>query len=190
MGRSQKISSMLEQQASHQGVSVCQRISGGGAVLASPNLVSLTTIIPINHPLGQVDLVNCFRAAGSAWQRALFELNVESQVCSLVEKPKKALSWVCFAGASHGEIFTPGGKKLIGLAQVRKRHAVAVMSGFYLEPINWSLLFSVHNGTVRDREIAQIQLRTTSLSEAGARFGVTGINALFSRYAHYLEEFH
>ena len=57
---------------------VFQRLSGGGAVLTSPNLYSVTTIIPTSHPLAKLDLVNCFRRIGDVWRQTLVEANVDT----------------------------------------------------------------------------------------------------------------
>ena len=44
---------------------------------------------------------------------------------------------------SHGELVSADGRKLLGLAQIRKRNGVALVSGLHLSPCEWSVLADV-----------------------------------------------
>ena len=84
-----------------------------------------------------------------------------------LDKGAPNLQWICFAGASHGELFDNKGRKLLGLAQVRKRHGIAVMMGMYDKPIDWPMLFSVVKGEYGHADIEQIKAVTTCAKGMG-----------------------
>jgi len=142
-------------------------LSGGGAVITSENLISLTTLLPLEHPLAKLDLIQCFKAVGDLWQKALARQGISTRLCTKVDKGPSSLNWICFAGASHGELFDEKGRKLLGLAQVRKRNGIAIMAGIYLSQINWDVLFNVFQGSSSDDDLAAIKRATTSIEEQG-----------------------
>ena len=86
IGRGQKITPEMKQRAIDKGVDIYQRQSGGGAVLASPNLLSVSTIIPATHPLARQDLIRCFYTFGKLWQKALITTHVMTELCETVNK--------------------------------------------------------------------------------------------------------
>ena len=186
LGRSQKVSSDMLKRADKHGISVYQRLSGGGAVLTSPNLFSLTTLIPVGHPLASLDLVNCFRITGKCWHRALLQTGIESVVCEIVDKGPSNLQWICFAGASHGELFDNKGNKLLGLAQVRKRHGVAVMAGMYNNPVEWESLFDVYKGAIPPEELDAIKNMTTCARTNGTNLSPAIKNTLINHFSQQL----
>jgi len=71
LGRSQKVNADMLARAKKANAGVFQRLSGGGAVITSENLISLTTLLPLEHPLAKLDLIQCFKAVGDLWQKAL-----------------------------------------------------------------------------------------------------------------------
>ena len=81
------------------------------------------------------------------------------------------MRWVCFAGASHGELFDTNGRKLLGLAQVRKKQGIAVMMGIHLNTIDWDTVFSVFQEEFTQSELLTIANITADLSASG--FSIT-----------------
>lgn len=187
LGRSQKITAELQNRALEYGVDICQRISGGGAVIAAPNLLSVTTLVPKQHRLASLDLVQCFNHVGECWQKALHDLGVETTLCNRVKKASAEQQWICFAGASHGELFDSQGRKLLGLAQVRKRNAIAIMMGVYVDAIDWQTLFSVHQGSFTVKDVANIDAITAHIAQH-ARLPVADILHRYDQhFAKWLE---
>ncbi len=106
------------------GVDVVRRHSGGGAVLVVPGeVVWLDVIVPAGDPLWDVDVGRAFHWLGDTWAAALAAMGVEAVVHrhGLLEAPWSRL--VCFAGVGAGEVLTPAGAKVVGLAQRRTRAA-------------------------------------------------------------------
>jgi lipoate-protein ligase A len=56
--------------------------------------------------------------------------------------PAAGLDWACFAGLSPWEVVA-GGRKIAGLAQVRRRQGVLLVGGVLLDGPDWPLLCSV-----------------------------------------------
>ena len=48
-----------------------------------------------------------------------------------------AMRWVCFASLSYGELVGPDNRKIVGLAQVRRRNGVAICAGLLLNQPDW-----------------------------------------------------
>jgi lipoate---protein ligase len=118
------------------GVEVLTRHSGGGAVLLDPSLLSLDVVLPPDHPWMADDLAAVFDQVGAAWLRALEALGATG--LSLHDGPATArrrgtdrerlLAAVCYATLGRGEVLA-GGRKLVGLAQRRRRHGALVQCG-------------------------------------------------------------
>jgi lipoate---protein ligase len=106
------------------GVEVVRRRSGGGAVLLVPGEVLWVDIVlPAGDPLWQVDVGRAFHWLGDAWAAALGDVGVTAQVH---RRGLEAGPWshlVCFAGLGPGEVTSPAGQKLVGIAQRRTRAA-------------------------------------------------------------------
>lgn len=117
-------------------VEVLTRHSGGGAVLMDPDLLSLDVAVPAGHPLLDGDMTAVFGRVGRAWARGLTELGVGH--LTVYDGPNTArrrgspreqlLAAVCYATLGRGEVLA-GGRKLVGLAQRRRRHGALVQCG-------------------------------------------------------------
>jgi lipoate---protein ligase len=117
-------------------VAVVTRHSGGGAVLLDPSLLSLDVVLPPEHPWLAGDLARVFDDVGAAWRRGLEALGV----AGLVVHPgpgtarrrgsarEQLLAAICYATLGRGEVLA-GGRKLVGLAQRRRRHGALVQCG-------------------------------------------------------------
>jgi lipoate-protein ligase A len=115
---------------------VVRRGSGGGAVLMDADLLSLDVLIPAAHPLLGGDLGDVFVAVGRAWAAALADLGLPAaQVHEtagtarrLGNERERFLAGVCYATPGRGEVLVDG-RKLVGLAQRRRRAGALVQCG-------------------------------------------------------------
>jgi lipoate-protein ligase A len=117
-------------------VTVLQRFSGGGAVLLEPSMISLDVLVPAGLPLLMGDLGEVFGHIGRAWAGALEDLGVEdveiyegAGTARRRGSPREQLlGAVCYATVGRGEVLA-GGRKLLGLAQRRRRPGALVQCG-------------------------------------------------------------
>jgi len=54
-----------------------------------------------------------------------------------------AVRWACFASLSYGELVGPANRKIVGLAQVRRRKGTAICAGLLLGQPDWPRLVRV-----------------------------------------------
>lgn len=117
-------------------VPVVPRFSGGGAVLMDDGLLSLDVIVPAGHPLLDGGLTAPFLRIGTAWGEALSALGVPdigihrgaSTTPRRGTDRERLLAAICYATLGHGEI-TSGGRKIVGLAQRRRRPGALIQCG-------------------------------------------------------------
>ncbi|MPZ89440.1 MAG: hypothetical protein GEU81_15505 [Nitriliruptorales bacterium] len=122
--------------ASTAEVEVLTRFSGGGAVLMDRDLLTLDVLLPADHPLLDGDLGAVFLRIGTAWAQALSELGVPDVAVHRDagtarrrgDDRERLLAAVCYATIGRGEVLA-GGRKLLGLAQRRRRTGALVQCG-------------------------------------------------------------
>jgi len=113
---------------------VLRRHSGGGAVLFDADLLSLDLVLAAGHPLADGDLGAVFLAVGEAWAAALGELGVgeltvhRGPAAGRLGGADPLRAAICYAAPGRGEVLHDG-RKLVGLAQRRRRHGVLVQCG-------------------------------------------------------------
>ena len=115
---------------------VAVRASGGGAVWLSPDVLSLDVLVPAAHPWYTDQLGDLFMHVGRVWARALRGVGVD--VLTVHDGPAEArrrgsareqlAAAVCYATRGRGEVLWQG-RKLVGLAQRRRRHGAMVQCG-------------------------------------------------------------
>lgn len=121
------------------GVHVYRRSSGGGAVLTTEQL-GLDVALPAADPLLPADITESYRWLGEVWVAALASLGVQGRLVSVAEARTDAqalsptLKRICYAGLSPYEVVADG-RKLVGLAQRRRRGGALYQCGIYLR---WS----------------------------------------------------
>jgi len=163
LGRGQRPASDALARAQAEQIEVATRASGGGAVIAGPWMPSLTLFLPTGHELARASLPAGYEVVGEACRRALARLGVTADLARrrAAGSPRDdGLGWVCFAGLSHGELVGDCGRKLLGIAQVRRRTGVAMCVGLLLYRPEWESLLRVWLG----REDAQLVDRLEGLT--------------------------
>ncbi|MFM1806773.1 MAG: hypothetical protein RL212_1032 [Pseudomonadota bacterium] len=126
------------------------RESGGGAVLAGPWMMGISVSLPINHHLVSGGPVDSYKWFGELIANVLNQLGVNGAYAISPAQLKadlnagnfKPVSWACFGGRSPWEVLTADGKKIAGLAQVRRRNGVLLVAGILINPTPWGLLCS------------------------------------------------
>ncbi|MEH6826329.1 MAG: hypothetical protein V7629_20775 [Motiliproteus sp.] len=150
LGCSQRPDEAQLQRAEQAGLPIMRRGSGGGAVLAGPWMLSVTLFIPEAHEVGGLNIIEIFSWLERIWTQALNDCGVNCKGVdkTLIDQSKEiskqqGVAWACYASLSHGEVVSPDGRKLVGLAQIRKRKGVALVSGLHLAPCDWRVLCDV-----------------------------------------------
>lgn len=172
LGCSQRLSPEQIQRAQAYSLPLLRRGSGGGAVLAGPWMLSTSIFIPNGHAIAKGNIVKAFSWLEQIWQQSLTAIGID---CRGVNKDdiKKSklfakshnLEWACYSSLSYGEIVCLQGKKLLGLAQIRKRAGVVLVSGLNLAPFDWRPLCDVVNNHIEDAPIlAQMNNYCSELS--------------------------
>jgi lipoate-protein ligase A len=96
-------------------------------------------VLPAGHSLAAGDVVEAYRWFGEVWVDATHALGAESRIVSIAEARDRAgqpteinaLQLACFGTLSPYEVAV-GSRKLVGLAQVRRRNGVLLQSAIHL----------------------------------------------------------
>jgi len=111
-------------------IPVARRGTGGGAVLCDAGTLLVDLAVPAGHPLAPEDVTEAYRPVGEAVRDALAGLGVGCRTVAvdearaMSEARRAAARRACWAGISPYEIVLDDGRKLVGLAQRRRRGAV------------------------------------------------------------------
>lgn len=181
---------LLAQAREDQGLAVLLRGSGGGAVLVGPWMLGLSVALPAQHPLVAPGLLASYRWLGELLASVLQDAGVEARALPPEEArgaaPAGALDWACFAGLSPWELVAADGRKIAGLAQVRRRHGVLLVGGVLLTTPDWPLLCAVLGQAPEQAQA--LRLRTTCWAEqaSAAPSSVELARTLDSRLARVL----
>ena len=136
LGRSQKSSVVMLERAGEEGIDVVVRAAGGGAVIAGPWMCSHTVLVPPDHAFATMSLPRSYEAIGAAWRRALGRLGIPTDIAPRATAGMAGVDharrWACFASLSCGELVGPDNRKIVGLAQVRRRNGMAICTGLLL----------------------------------------------------------
>ncbi len=122
------------------GVDVYKRSAGGATVLIDGDMVGLDIVLPHDDPLLARDLTASYRWIGEAWRAALCALGVDAALVSVeearasthdVSEGARLARLACFGGLSPYEV-TVDTRKVVGLAQVRRRHGALFQTAVQL----------------------------------------------------------
>ena len=121
------------------GVRIVKRQAGGASVYAARDVLGLDIALPSDHPLVAGDILEAYRWLGEVWVDATKSLGANSRLVSIAEarasqqstQYAEALRLACFGSLSPYEVAVAQ-KKLVGLAQVRRRSGILLQSGIHL----------------------------------------------------------
>jgi lipoate-protein ligase A len=154
--------------------------------MAGPWMLSLTLLLPAAHALASASLPAGYRAVGQACRHALHRFSLRTELAPGAPGPAAGrsrdeddeLGWVCFAGVSHGELVAAGSRKVVGLAQIRRRDAVAICIGVLLGRPDWESLLRVWTGRADPWLVRRLEDRTASCAQLASPNDVPSIAAL------------
>lgn len=112
--------------------------------------------------------MEAYRWLGETWQAALLSLDIDTHLLSIAEARAapaplpEVVRLACFGTLSPYEV-TAGGRKIVGLAQVRRRGNVLLQSGLHLDFDAASLARSL--GYPDDLAISALHAAATGLRE-------------------------
>lgn len=137
---------LMQEVDARTGLEVLRRDSGGGAVLTGPWMLGLSVALPPQHALLGTSLTGSYQWLGALIAHTLQECNVPAEAVSPQDVRDRAnacpttnLSWACFGGLSPWEVLS-NGRKIAGLAQVRRSNGVLLVGGVLLNQSPWELL--------------------------------------------------
>lgn len=120
-------------------VAVVRRQAGGTAVFAAAGVLGQDVFLPAGHRLADPDIVEAYRWLGETWASALARLGIPARVVSIAEARAAAgrelpevVRLACFGTLSPYEVVL-GNRKIVGLAQVRRRGNVLLQAGVHLD---------------------------------------------------------
>jgi lipoate---protein ligase len=176
LGRGQRASPELRARAEDEGIALVTRSSGGGAVMAGPWMLSLTLLLPAAHELARASLPAGYRAVGEACRRALGRFGLRTTLADravpvdATHPPHSGRpDWACFATVSHGELLAAGDRKIVGIAQVRRRNVIAVCVGLLVDRPDWDALVRLWLGRDDAPAVRQLEDRTADCTEIADR---------------------
>ncbi len=155
-------------------VPIVTRDSGGGAVPVGPWLVGASVVLPVRHPLVTASLVESYRWIGEVHCRVLNDLGVRADPVSPAELRAAPageacrIGWACFGSLSPWEVTGRGRRKLVGLAQVRRRTGVLFVAGTLVAEVDWRALAASMGRPAADGD-RLAALTTNCESELGRR---------------------
>ncbi|WP_338759925.1 ligase [Massilia sp. METH4] len=145
---------------------VVQRGSGGGAVLTGPWMVSASIVLPPAHPLLGRGTLSSYRWLGALHAGLLRDIGIAAYAIPPEEvrlrEADGGLKWACYGGVSPWEVVV-GRRKIVGLAQLRRRTGVLLTSGTLIGRPDWPLLCDALGQPPADA--ALLEERTTSFAE-------------------------
>jgi lipoate-protein ligase A len=170
VGSSQRLDEIDQAACAAAGLRIHRRRSGGGAVL-SADMLMLDLALPHAHPLFLDDVTESYRWIGEVWTAALRELGIDAQAATVGAARADAqtlgplLRRVCFGGLSPYEVVV-GRRKLVGLAQARRRAGALYQAGIYLRwaPRRTAGLMAAAPGERAELE-RQLEARVAGLEE-------------------------
>ncbi len=144
------------------GLPLVQRPSGGGAVLVGPWMIGTSLVLPARHALAGT-ILDAYRWFGTAHAQWLREQGIAAEAQrGGATRPH----WACFAGRGPWEVVA-GDRKIVGLAQARKRHAVLLVAGTLVDAVPWRRLAEALQRAPGDA--AELERTTVSAAECLGR---------------------
>ncbi len=156
------------------GVPVLHRRSGGGPVLWDADLLALDIVLPRGHPLAGDDVVAAYAWLGEALAAALRSLGLPARTVGIAEaraaEPHPLAARACFGALSPFEVVAEG-RKVVGLAQVRRRAGTLFQAGIPLTLDADSLAALLDLGAGRSAFAGALRERAAGLRELDPDLG-------------------
>ncbi len=136
IGAGQRLSEIDQPAIRAAGIRVHRRASGGTAVLFVPGFLMQDIALPVGHPLHTPDVTASYAWLGAVWAEALAKLGISATPVSIAAARADTAALdplvrrACFGGQSPFEVLAAG-RKLVGFAQVRRRHGALLQVGVY-----------------------------------------------------------
>jgi lipoate-protein ligase A len=125
-----------------RGIEIVQRRAGGGVVLLDQTVLCAAMCVPLPDARVADDLTESYRWVGAAFSTALRELGFADARRAEVAEARADVAHLkasgdpllhaCFGALSPHEVIIEGARKVVGLAQVRRRHAALYQVGVLL----------------------------------------------------------
>lgn len=158
------------------GVEVLERRAGGGAVLLDEGMLCAAVCVPLPDARVGVDLTESYGWLGEQLASGLRECGVRrarrvevAEARTDVMRLKAGddpLLRTCFGALSPHEVVADGGRKLVGLAQVRRRHAALFQIGILLRDQSpLADLLRMPDEKAREHLRASLRQRTVGLAD-------------------------
>lgn len=164
LGRSRPLTADLAERAADARADLSLRPSGGGAVLAGPWLLGASVILPPGGRLVTASIPQSFRWLGLAHVAWLAGIGIAARAVPESVGPRDdPLRWSCFASLSHWEVEV-GERKIVGLAQARRRNGILFSSGALIASPPWQVLCDVlgqpsqHGRALAERTVSCAEL--------------------------------
>jgi lipoate-protein ligase A len=118
------------------------RSSGGGAVPVGPWMVGMSVALPNDHPFVSPGIADTYRWIGEMHAQVLRRLGARVSVvhpASVPPSDQRSSAWSCFGALSPWEVVGSGRRKLVGLAQARRKNGVLLVAGTLVTKPDWYL---------------------------------------------------
>jgi lipoate---protein ligase len=160
---------------------VLERRAGGGAVLLDEHMLCGAICVPLPHPLVTDDLTESYRwlgervatrlqALGEPFARRVEVPEARADIATLraaAEPVSKLLLATCYGALSPHEVVLGNGRKVVGFAQVRRRHAALFQLGILQRDQSGLADFlRVDEDATRERLRAALRGRTVGLAQS------------------------
>ncbi len=173
LGLRHRVSSLIDlERCDRAGVAVLNRKAGGGAVFLEPGCM-LCGALAVPTATVPADVTESYRWLGDTLVAALAKLDVLAQrvevAAARADRAGNPLVATCYGLLSPHEV-TVNGKKLVGLAQIRRRDSTLYVLGVLLRdqsPLADYLVVS--NETARQQLRAELTRRTVGLDSLTRR---------------------
>jgi lipoate-protein ligase A len=186
LGLRQRRSELIDPtRCARAGIEILERRAGGGAVLVDDQMVCGAICLPLPDARAGADLTESYRWLGATIAGLLAARRVDvgearADVAALRAAPEDPVAALllatCYGALSPHEVVDARGRKIVGLAQVRTRHAALFQVGILLRDQSpLADLLRVPAPAIRDRLRAALAQRTGPVSRQSASAAVAAI---------------
>jgi lipoate-protein ligase A len=154
-----------------RGIDVFARLAGGGAVLLDPGgMICCTVCVPLPDPRVGADLTESYRWLGEHFAARLGLRHVEvaearADIATLRAQNNTLVLNACYGALSPHEVVNADGAKIVGLAQVRRKHAALFQVGILLRDQSpLADLLRMPDEATRENVRAELRRRSAGIS--------------------------